>query len=98
MTHALDHYLTLERLMLELDKQRDPMADQIRDLMDPVWHKLSDAEIAMLDARGEVDLEGLFPLRLPAPSPAEPLKPTIIDARYEEAAIGWSASDWKLAA
>jgi citrate lyase beta subunit len=44
-------YLTLERAMLELDEQNDPLADRLRDAMDPLWIALSDAEHTELDAR-----------------------------------------------
>jgi hypothetical protein len=62
----LHAYLTLERVMLELDQSGDPLADRIRDLMDPVWYDLSDEEHSALDRRADTALESLHPIRLPA--------------------------------
>jgi hypothetical protein len=44
-------YLALEREMLELDDRDDPLADTLRDAMDPLWYALTDAEHAALNAR-----------------------------------------------
>lgn len=44
MTPRLRQYLVLERLMLELDAAGDPIADVLRDAMDPIWYALSDDE------------------------------------------------------
>ena len=51
----LEAYLSLERSMLALDAEKDPLADQLRDSMDPLWYALSDEEHALLDARTIVD-------------------------------------------
>jgi hypothetical protein len=51
MSVRLHAYQRLERVMLELDAAGDPLADQLRDLMDPLWYALSDEEHALLDAR-----------------------------------------------
>jgi hypothetical protein len=47
----LDLYRTLERAMLALDETGDPHADEVRDLMDPIWYRLSDEERATLKTR-----------------------------------------------
>ena len=47
----LEAYLSLERLMLALDAVADPRADQLRDVMDPLWYSLTDQEHTLLDAR-----------------------------------------------
>ena len=44
-------YLSLEREMLALDATGDPLADLLRDAMDPLWYGLTDEEHARLDAR-----------------------------------------------
>ena len=54
-TELLDAYLALERLMLRLDAQSDPMADDIRDQMDPLWHRLDDSDIEYLNQRHDVE-------------------------------------------
>jgi len=50
----LEAYLTLERVMLEFDRAKDPIADQIRDVMDPLWLRMSQEDRAKLKARGRV--------------------------------------------
>ncbi len=47
----LQAYQRPERVMLELDGAGDPLADTLRDLMDPLWYALSDEEHAQLDGR-----------------------------------------------
>lgn len=42
-------YLALERAMV--DDVGDPLADELRDRMDPIWLMLSEEEHAALDAR-----------------------------------------------
>ena len=92
----LDLYLSLERLMLDLERAGDSMADQVRDLMDPVWYRLTQEEIALLDSRGEIDPAELFPVRLPLPPPPELPIPTIVDRQFEDADTGWQApDDWR---
>lgn len=44
-------YLALERAMVDLDDVGDPVADELRYRMDPIWLKLSQEERAALDAR-----------------------------------------------
>ena len=67
---GFDLYLRLERMMIEFDEAGDPLADRVRDLMDPIWFRLSPEEVALLDSRGLVEPSRLFPVRLPAPPPA----------------------------
>ena len=92
----LDLYLTLERLMIHLDQAADPLADRVRDLMDPIWYRLSAEEIALLDSRGTIDPRGLFPVRLPFPAGAR-LSPTTVSGK-RFTGDGWLApNDWKKA-
>ena len=44
-------YLALERAMVDLDDAGDPVGDDLRDRMDPIWLRLSQEERAALDAR-----------------------------------------------
>ena len=44
-------YLALERAMVDLDDAGDPVGDDLRDRMDPIWLKLSVDDRAALDAR-----------------------------------------------
>jgi hypothetical protein len=64
MSHRLDAYLTLERVMLELDQKDAPTADAIRDVMDPLWHSLSSAEHEFLDSRNITEIHRLNPVTL----------------------------------
>jgi hypothetical protein len=100
MIGPLELYLRLERIMLDLDRASDPLADHFRDLMDPVWQRLSDREIELLDRRGKVGDAGLFPVQLPppeAPPPGPP--PTVANQRLNGPGTGWQASDdWRVAA
>lgn len=41
--------------MLELDAENDPAAEELRDLMDPIWHALSEGERDYLNRRSDVD-------------------------------------------
>lgn len=50
MSQARAAYLVLERAMLALDQLGHPLADRIRDLMDPLWYALSETERAQLRA------------------------------------------------
>ena len=50
----LSTYLSLERLMLQLDSRSDPAADVIRDAMDPLWHALSADERESLNSRPSI--------------------------------------------
>ena len=47
----LGTYLALERQMVALDLDSDPLADDLRDRMDVFWYALTDTERALLDAR-----------------------------------------------
>ena len=98
MMGELDVYLRLERLMVDLDRTVDPMADRVRDLMDSVWYRLSGDELALLDSRGHVNPATLFPVRLPLPTEVSLAAATIAGQRFE-APVGWRApDDWKRAA
>ena len=44
-------YLALERAMIDLDDAGDPVGDELRDRMDPIWLKLSEEDRAALDRR-----------------------------------------------
>ena len=44
-------YLALERAMVDLDDAGDPIGDELRDRMDPIWLKLSEQDQAALDSR-----------------------------------------------
>ncbi len=91
---TLDLYLALERLMLELDADSNAMADRIRDLMDPLWLRLSPEELARLDARGQIEPADLFPVQLPIPPPPALPAPTVRDQRFDHAS--WQAPhDWR---
>jgi hypothetical protein len=67
MNNNLDLYLRLERIIIELDGQNDPFADQIRDLMDPLWYTLSDEDHQFLDNREEMEIRILYPVTLTVP-------------------------------
>lgn len=47
----LKAYLALERAMVDLDDAGDPVGDELRDRMDPIWLGLSDEDRAALDRR-----------------------------------------------
>jgi hypothetical protein len=67
MNNHLDLYLRLERIMMGLDDQGDPIADRVRDLMDPIWHGLSEEDRNFLDSRGEMGVRVLYPITLTVP-------------------------------
>jgi hypothetical protein len=67
MNKQLDLYLRLERIMMELDEQEDPLADRIRDLMDPLWYGLSDEDHQFIDGRGVMEIRVLYPITLMVP-------------------------------
>jgi len=48
---VLDAYLDLERTMVVLDDAGDPMADALRDALDPIWYALTDDDRAFLNRR-----------------------------------------------
>jgi len=66
-SRQLDLYLRLERIMMELDDRDDPMADAIRDLLDPIWYALSHEDRRFLDGRGMIDVGALYPVTLTVP-------------------------------
>ena len=41
----------LERLMVDLDRLGDPLADELRDIMDSIWYQLTDEEQARFGRR-----------------------------------------------
>jgi hypothetical protein len=95
MLSDLDLYLAFERLMVHFDQAGDPMAESVRDLMDPIWHRLSREDVDLLNARGKVDPAGLFPIRLPFPTGAR-LPPTTVSGNRFTDTTGWLApDDWK---
>ena len=51
LSRTLEVYLALERQMSVLDEHGDPLADQIRDRLDPIWFALTPDEHAYLDRR-----------------------------------------------
>jgi len=67
LSSQLDLYLRLERIVIDLDDRGEPFADQLRDLMDPLWYSLSEAEHEFLDGRGEIDARVLYPVTLTVP-------------------------------
>jgi hypothetical protein len=67
MSNHIDLYLKLERIMMELDDQEDPIADRVRDLMDPIWYELSEEDHNFLDRRGEMEVRVLYPITLKVP-------------------------------
>jgi hypothetical protein len=100
MSTRLDAYLALERVMLELDAVGDRLADDIRDMMDPIWYQLSEEEVRLLNARGNLSGVSLHPIRFPAAdvwiepdeSPWSPTN-TVHDKR-----VGVKCSKWEIAA
>ena len=64
LTHKLDTYLTLERVMIELDERDDPLADDLRDIMDPLWYSLSPQERAHLNSRTVGEIRRFNPITL----------------------------------
>ena len=63
----LDLYLRLERIMMELADQGDPIGDRVRDLMDPIWYGLSEEDRRFLDGREEMEIRTLYPVTLMVP-------------------------------
>ena len=62
MSDQLRVYRQLERMMLDLDAAGNPLADQVRDWMDPLLYALSDEEQAVLDARSPAPASVLAPV------------------------------------
>ena len=100
MSTRLDAYLTLERVMLELDAVGDTLADGIRDMMDPIWYGLSEEEIGLLDARGNLSGVCLHPIRFPAVDiwiePIDCLPSPVRLIRGQR--VGLRCSGWEIAA
>jgi hypothetical protein len=44
-------YLALERALVDLDDAGDPVGDELRGRMDPIWLKLSEEDRDALDGR-----------------------------------------------
>lgn len=54
MSAILEEYLRLEHEMLRLDELSSPDADDLRDIMDLIWRKLTLKEKAILNERSVV--------------------------------------------
>ncbi len=67
LSNNLHLYLRLERLMMDLDDQGDPLADNVRNLMDPLWYALCSEEREFLNSRGKVEVRILYPVTLIVP-------------------------------
>lgn len=67
LSTQLDIYLKLERIMIDLDDRGELLADQVRDLMDPIWYALSEEDHKFLDGRGEIAVRVLYPVTLTVP-------------------------------
>lgn len=68
LTSRLDAYLCLERQMMALDDAGDPLADVIRDSMEPIWCSLNPEERAYLDSRTIIGAASLAGSRPSVPS------------------------------
>jgi hypothetical protein len=106
MSNHLDLYLKLERIMMELDDQDDPIADRMRDLMDPVWYGLPEEDRNFLDGRGEMDVRVLYPVTLKVPDlfHAPVAETPIVEIKPENGVgkhfalkevIPWAAQSWE---
>lgn len=51
----LDAYETIERACIALDDEGDPLADDLRKLLDQIYYALTSEEIAYLDGRRNSD-------------------------------------------
>jgi len=92
-----------ERLGGVLDDRGEPLGDQMRALMDPLWYSLSSEEHEYLNSRGEIDIRLLYPVTLavsdlyqvPAeqsPSTVEVLPENGVGRRFSlKEAIPWAA-------
>ncbi len=67
LSDTLYLYLTLERVMMDLDDRGNPFADKVRALMDPLWYSLSEDDHKFLDSRGAVEVRVLYPVTLVVP-------------------------------
>lgn len=89
--------------MLALDEGGDESVDRIRDVMDLLWYRLSDDEVAALDARGMITPDRLNPVRLPLGESIYSSAQNVSDAtsrikRHGEVGVRISAQDWRGAA
>jgi len=50
----LDAYLSIEATMMRLDDMDDPLADSLRDVLDPIHRALTKEERTVLNARGDL--------------------------------------------
>src|SRR5262245_56791190 len=81
----IDQYLALERLMLDADDAgAEELGDALRDLMDPIWYRMSEGEHAHLNQRGFVSLIALYPITVPISAavviePTPPVRPAQAD-------------------
>lgn len=96
----LNAYLVLERQMLALDEKGDPLADALRDAMDPIWHSLTKDEHELLNERsivGAVEPRGSPPwLALALDTKALVVPP--VDPEVERTSNPIHADDWRCAA
>jgi hypothetical protein len=90
MSVRLDAYLDIERTMMALDDAGDPMADALRDALDPLWYALTDEDRAFLNRRTiaagpvycmrfAVDAEFFMAVVEPPSRPVTPVAPVLID-------------------
>ena len=100
-TAKLDAYLALERDMLEMDADGSPEAEELRDLMDPIWHALDEWERNYLNHRLDVDPETLHPIRIPIGQDfyIDPLRETACEpGEVSNRTVGHEFTDWEYVA
>jgi hypothetical protein len=51
ISHRLQAYLSMERVMLQLDAAGDGLAESLREAMDALWADLSDGDREFLNRR-----------------------------------------------
>ena len=92
-------YLSLEQAMVDLDDAGDPLAEALRDTLDPLWYALSEAEQTMLNDRTILD-SSLRPIRLPADRDSLFIDPPVQPAveSTTRAMVGREFDDWESAA
>ena len=100
LSSLLRLYLQLERQMLTLDAVGDASADDVRDVMDPLWYRLSDQDRSQLDDRRKDEIPwspglvlsisaGFFDTREEPPSLA---------IQRHAGSLGLEYADWRLSA
>lgn len=94
-SNRLKAYLELERQMLTLDDAGDPLADVLREAMDPLWYGLSDEEHLLLNER-TISIGSGVSLKTPVGSDLF-LAPPIIKG-LEERKDPLRSIDWECAA